>query len=56
MGYFVDRVPILRFDLRGHGKSVPSKLAMYSMETVIEDLAALMNALDIPSVIIYGQT
>lgn len=54
--FFIDKVPILRFDLRGHGKSVPSKLAKYSMETFIDDLAALMNALDIPSAIICGQS
>ena len=54
--FFIERVPILRFDLRGHGKSGSSGLAHYRMDTYVEDLAAMMNALDIPAAIICGQS
>lgn len=52
--YFLGRFPILRFDLRGHAKTGPSDLKTYKMETFIDDLAGLMDALEIPSGIICG--
>lgn len=52
--YFLDKFPILRYDLRGHAKTGPSELRTYKMETFIDDLAGLMDALEIPSGIICG--
>lgn len=54
--YFQDRYQVIRFDLRGHGKSVPSGLTKYRMDTFIDDLDALMDVLEIPEAIICGQS
>lgn len=52
--FFKDRYQVIRFDLRGHGKTGPSGLTKYQMETFVEDLSALLIALEIPSAIICG--
>lgn len=52
--YFVDKFPILRFDLRGHGKTGATQLDPYKMETFMDDLAGLMDDLDIHAAILCG--
>ena len=52
--YFVDKYPILRFDLRGHGKTGATQLDPYKMETFMDDLAGLMDDLDIHAAILCG--
>lgn len=52
--YFQDRFQVIRYDLRGHGKTGPSGLNSYQMETFVDDLAALMDVLNISSAIICG--
>ncbi|MBE0685273.1 MAG: alpha/beta hydrolase [Anaerolineaceae bacterium] len=52
--YFQDRFQVIRYDLRGHGKTGPSGLDTYQMETFVDDLAALMDFLDISSAIFCG--
>jgi pimeloyl-ACP methyl ester carboxylesterase len=54
--YFQDRYQVIRFDLHGHGKSVPSGLTKYRMDTFIDDLFVLMDVLEIPEAIICGQS
>ncbi|MBN2146271.1 MAG: alpha/beta hydrolase [Anaerolineales bacterium] len=53
-GYFSARRRVLRYDLRGHGRTGPSSLAHYTMATFADDLAALLEALGIESPIICG--
>lgn len=52
--YFQKKHPVVRFDLRGHGKSGLSCLPQYCMDTFVEDLEALMNALGISTASICG--
>jgi pimeloyl-ACP methyl ester carboxylesterase len=52
--YFSARYRALRYDLRGHGRTGPSSLAHYTMATFAEDLAALLDALEIESPVICG--
>lgn len=52
--YFQERYQVIRYDLRGHGKTGPSGLNRYQMETFVDDLAALMDGLEIPSAILCG--
>jgi non-heme chloroperoxidase len=52
--YFMSKYRVLRYDLRGHGRTGGSDLDQYSMETYADDLEALMTALDIQSPIICG--
>ena len=52
--YFQKEYQVIRFDLRGHGKTGSTDLAEYRMDTFVDDLAALMNVLEIQSAIICG--
>ncbi len=45
---------MIRYDLRGHGRSGPSDQKRYSMATYADDLAALMDALGIESAVLCG--
>ena len=50
--YFSSKYPVLRYDLRGHGRTGPSDLDRYSIETYADDLAYLLNALRIESSVV----
>lgn len=52
--YFAARYRVLRYDLRGHGRTGPSSLVHYTMATFADDLAALLEALHIESPILCG--
>lgn len=52
--YFSTCYSVLRYDLRGHGRSGPSDLRRYTMETYAEDLACLFDALGIDSAVVCG--
>ncbi len=52
--YFSSKYRVLRYDLRGHGKTGPSDLERYSMATYADDLAAILDELKIDSAIICG--
>ena len=52
--YFSDRYQIIRYDLRGHGKTGPSKITEYSVELFTDDLKALLDALGVEQAIICG--
>jgi pimeloyl-ACP methyl ester carboxylesterase len=52
--YFSTRHRLLRYDLRGHGKTGASDLSSYSMETFARDLSSLLEALDIRLPVICG--
>ncbi len=45
---------VLRYDLRGHGRTGASDLARYSMETYADDLAGLLDAVGIDTAVICG--
>lgn len=51
---FASRYRLLRYDLRGHGQTGTSSLDRYSMDTFADDLAALLDALQIQSPVICG--
>lgn len=53
-GHFSTKCQILRYDLRGHGRTGASGLAHYSMATYADDLSALLDALGIRSPILCG--
>ena len=52
--YFSTKYHVLRYDLRGHGRTGPSDLDLYSMETYADDLASLLTAQGIESPVICG--
>jgi pimeloyl-ACP methyl ester carboxylesterase len=52
--HFSAKCQILRYDLRGHGRTGPSNLGQYSIETFADDLACLLDALQIRLPIICG--
>jgi non-heme chloroperoxidase len=45
---------VLRYDLRGHGRTAGSTLQRYSMETYASDLESLLDGLGIDSAVICG--
>lgn len=45
---------VLRYDLRGHGRTGPSDLERYSMGTYADDLASLLDAVSLNRAIICG--
>jgi 3-oxoadipate enol-lactonase len=45
---------VVRYDLRGHGRTGASRMEHYSMATFAEDLAALLDVLEIDTPIICG--
>ena len=52
-----DRYRIVIFDQRGHGDSTPvTDPARYTPEAMAEDMAAIMDALDIPRAIVGGES
>ena len=52
--YFQNRFQVIRYDLRGHGKTGRSGLNSYQMDTFVDDLAAFLDALEISSAILCG--
>jgi pimeloyl-ACP methyl ester carboxylesterase len=52
--YFALHWRLLRYDLRGHGRTGPSHLSQYYLATFADDLAALLNALEIHAPILCG--
>ncbi len=52
--YFSSKYRVLRYDLRGHGRTGTSTLDRYTITTYADDLACLMNALKIDSAIVCG--
>lgn len=54
--YFASKYSLLRYDLRGHGRTGKSILGQYTIETFSDDLASLLDSLDIQSSIICGQS
>ena len=54
--HFAAKYRILRYDLRGHGKTGSSTLDRYTIETFADDLAALLEALEIQTPVLCGQS
>lgn len=52
--YFSSNYRVLRYDLRGHGRTGSSDLEQYNMETYADDLLNLLDSLEINSAIICG--
>jgi pimeloyl-ACP methyl ester carboxylesterase len=52
--HFSSKYRLLRYDLRGHGRTGTSNLDQYSIATFADDLASLLDALKIHSPIICG--
>ncbi|MFX0062118.1 MAG: alpha/beta fold hydrolase [Candidatus Hermodarchaeota archaeon] len=52
--YFSNQYKVLTYDIRGHGKTGPSALKRYKIETLAEDLHALLENLEIQTPIICG--
>ena len=52
--HFSDRFQVMRYDLRGHGRTGPSTLSKYSLETFAEDLAALLDVLELENPVVCG--
>ena len=53
---FSSRFHLLRYDLRGHGRTGSSSQPGYTLETFVADLASLLQALDIRNPILCGQS
>jgi pimeloyl-ACP methyl ester carboxylesterase len=52
--YFSSKYQVIRYDLRGHGRTGRSSLNHYMISTFADDLAALLDALEIQSPVICG--
>jgi 3-oxoadipate enol-lactonase len=52
--YFSTKYRLLRYDLRGHGRTGVSSLAHYSITTFAEDLTCLLDALGHRSLVVCG--
>jgi pimeloyl-ACP methyl ester carboxylesterase len=52
--YFSSQYQVLRYDLRGHGRTGLSQLAHYTISTLADDLTALLEAREIKSPILCG--
>ncbi|MEZ0396880.1 MAG: alpha/beta hydrolase [Anaerolineales bacterium] len=52
--YFSSQYRLVRYDLRGHGKTGASRLDRYSMNTFADDLTSLLDSLEIFSPILCG--
>jgi 3-oxoadipate enol-lactonase len=52
--HFSSKYRLLRYDLRGHGRTGVSSLNQYSLATFADDLTALLDTLEVPSPIICG--
>lgn len=54
--YFSSNYRVMRYDLRGHGRTGASSLDRYTIETYVDDLSSLLDALDIHTPILCGQS
>jgi pimeloyl-ACP methyl ester carboxylesterase len=54
--HFQSNYRLVRFDLRGHGRTGASGLARYSIDTFADDLRSLLDGLDIHAALICGQS
>jgi len=52
--YLSGNYRLLRYDLRGHGRTGPSDLERYTIATFADDLACLLNTLEIKAPVICG--
>ncbi len=52
--YFSPNYRLLRYDLRGHGRTGPTQLDRYSIFTFADDLKLLLDSLEIVSPIVCG--
>jgi len=52
--YFSSQYRLIRYDLRGHGKTGISELDRYSMNTFADDLQSLLDSLEIFSPVLCG--
>jgi pimeloyl-ACP methyl ester carboxylesterase len=52
--HFAKNYRVLRYDLRGHGRTGPSDLNTYTVETFAVDLVELLDSMGIESAIICG--
>jgi pimeloyl-ACP methyl ester carboxylesterase len=52
--YFADDYKILRYDLRGHGKTGGTSTPAYSIDFFAEDLGAVLDALELDRIILCG--
>jgi pimeloyl-ACP methyl ester carboxylesterase len=55
-GYFDDDYHVIAIDMRGHGDSHWAPDGAYTVENYTEDLANLVAALDLDSVIVWGNS
>lgn len=53
---FTGRYRVLRYDLRGHGRTGVSTLAHYTIATFADDLAALLDALNLRAPVLVGHS
>jgi len=54
VAFFSSRYQVLRYDLRGHGRTGPSARRQYSVQLLADDLKALLEALGITRAVICG--
>lgn len=54
--YFSPKYRLVRYDLRGHGRTGASDLTRYTIETFADDLNALLEALEIRSPVLCGMS
>jgi 3-oxoadipate enol-lactonase len=54
--HFSKNYRVLRYDLRGHGRTGPSTLERYTIETFADDLQSLLDSLEIQAPILCGQS
>jgi 3-oxoadipate enol-lactonase len=52
--HFLSKFKVLRYDLRGHGRTGSSDLYRYTMETFSKDLVSIMDSLGIDSAVVCG--
>ncbi len=52
--HFLGNYRVLRYDLRGHGRTGASDLDRYTMATYADDLVSLLNAVKIDSAVVCG--
>jgi pimeloyl-ACP methyl ester carboxylesterase len=54
--YFSSHYTVYRYDLRGHGRTGASALELYDLTTFSDDLSSFLQALDILSPVLCGQS
>jgi 3-oxoadipate enol-lactonase len=54
--FFANKHQLLRYDLRGHGRTGPSTLQQYTIDTFADDLATLLESLAFHRPVICGQS